>query len=70
MSASDVAGPLNPSARQCIFIFVCTKLRFQSALRRCFGETRLAAINASVDPFIFPYLNHRQSFDVYIFILI
>ena len=70
MSARDVGRPFNPSAHQEIHIFVCTKFQFQATLRRFFGEARLAAINASVNPFIFPYMNYRQSLDVYIFVLL
>ena len=70
MSARDVSGPFNPSAHQEIHIFVCTKLRFQATLRRIFGEARLAAINASVAPFILPAVFYQISLDVYIFVLI
>ena len=45
MSIQDVVGPIIPSARQTIYISVCTKLRFQRTLRNLFGQERLAAIN-------------------------
>ena len=70
MSANDIAGPIRPSAAQKIHIWVCTKLRFQAILRRTFGEQRLAAINASVSPFIFPVIYYRISLDVHIFVLL
>ena len=70
MSARDVSGPFNPSVHQTIHIFVCTKLRFQATLRRIFGEQRLAAINASVNPFILPVVYYQISLDVCIFVLI
>ena len=70
MSANDVFGPIIPSARQSIHIYVCTKLRFQSTLRNLFGPERLAAINASVNPFILPIVYYRISIDVYVFVLI
>ena len=70
MSARDVLGPFIPSARQSIYILVGTKLRFQAYLRRLFGEERLAAINASVAPFILPAVYYGHSYDVYVFILL
>ena len=70
MSARDVSGPFSPSAHQTIHIFVGTKLRFQGTLRRIFGEARLAAINASVAPFILPTVFYQFSLDVYIFVLL
>ena len=70
MSARDIPGPFNPSEHQTIHIFVCTKLRFQATLRRIFGEARLAAIIASVAPFILPTVFYQISLDVYIFVLI
>ena len=70
MSARDVSGPFIPSARQTIYILVGIKLRFQAYLRRLFGEARLAAINASVAPFILLVVYYQHSFDVYIFILL
>ena len=70
MSASDVSGPFNPSAHQTIHIYVGTKLRFQGTLQRIFGEARLAAINASVAPFILPIVFYQFSLDVYIFVLL
>ena len=70
MSARDVSGPFIPAACQTIHILVGTKLRFQAYLRRLFGEERLAAINASVAPFILPTVYYRHSFDVYIYILL
>ena len=69
MSARDISRPFIPSAHQTIYILVGTKLRFQAYLRRLLGEERLAAINASVAPFILPAFYYRYSFDVYIFIL-
>ena len=70
MSARDVSGPSIPSACQNIYIYVGTKLRFQSLLRRYFGEERLAAINASINPFILPLIYYRFSLDVHIFVLL
>ena len=70
MSARDVSGPITPSARQNVYIFVATKIRFQVTLRRVFGEERLAAINASVNPFIFPVIYYSLSLDVFIFVLL
>ena len=70
MSARDISGPFNPSVHQTIHIFVCTKLRFQATLGRIFGEARLAAINASIAPFILPVVYYQISLDVYIFVLI
>ena len=70
MSARDISGPFNPSAHQTIHIFVCTKHCFQATLRRIFGEARLAAINASVAPFILPMIFYQNSLDIYIFVLI
>ena len=70
MSASDVSGPFIPAAHQTIHIFVGTKLRFQAYLRRLFGEARLAAINASLAPFILPVVYYQHSFDVFVFILL
>ena len=66
----DVSGPYNFSAHQAIHIYVGTKLRFQATLRRAFGEARLAAINASVAPFILPAIFYQYLFDVYIFVLL
>ena len=70
MSARDVSRPFNPFAHQTIHIFVCTKLHFQATLRRLFGESRLAAINASIAPFILPVVYYRHSLDVFVFVLI
>ena len=70
MSARDISGPFIPSARQTIYILVGTKLHLQAYLRRLLGEERLAAINASVAPFILPVIYYRYSFNVYIFILL
>ena len=70
MSAQDISGPVDPFLRQEIHIRVSTKLRFQATLRRFFGVERLAAINASVEPFIFPLICYRLSLDVYIFVLL
>ena len=70
MNANDIAGPIRPSAGQKIHIWVCTTLRFQAVLRNTFGEQRLAAINASVSPFIFPVIYYRMSLDVHIFVLL
>ena len=70
MSARDVSGPLNPSAHHAIHIFVCTKLRFQATLRRIFGESRLAAINASIAPFILLVIYYQYSLDMFVFVLI
>ena len=70
MSAQDVIGPIIPSARQTIYISVCTKLRFQRTLRNLFGQERLAAINASVNPFILPLIYYPISLDVHIFVLL
>ena len=70
MSAMNISGPVIPSSRQNIYSLVGTKLRFQAYLRRLLGEERLAAINASVAPFILPAVYYQYSFDVYIFILL
>ena len=70
MSARDVSRPFIPIARQNIHILVGTKLCFQAYLRRLFREERLAAINASIAPFILPAVHYQYSFDVYIFILL
>ena len=70
MSARDISGRFIPSARQNIYILVGTKLRFQAYLRRLLGEEKLAAINASVAPFILPAVYYQYSFDIYIFILL
>ena len=70
MSARDISGPFIPSTHQTIYILVGMKLRFQAYLRRLLGEQRLAAINASVAPFILPAVYYQHSFDVYIFILL
>ena len=70
MSARDISRLFIPSARETIYILVGTKLRFQAYLRRLFGEARLAAINASVAPFILPAVYYQHSFDVFIFILL
>ena len=68
MSAREIVGPFSPSAHQTIHIFVSTKIRFQATLRRIFGEQRLAAINASVNPFVLPLVYYRHSLDVFIFV--
>ena len=70
MNANDIVGPIRPSAGQKIHIWVCTKLHFQVVLRNTFGEQRLAAINASVSPFIFPVIYYRISLYVHIFVLL
>ena len=71
MNTNDITGPIRPSAAQKVHIWVCTKLRFQAVLRNTFGEQRLlAAINASVSPFIFPVIYYRISLDVHIFVLL
>ena len=70
MSANGVAGPIRPLAAQKVYIWVCTKLRFQVTLRNVFGEQRLAEINASVNPFIFPVIYYRILLNVHIFVLL
>ena len=70
MSAREISGPFIPSARQTIYFLVGTKIHVQAYLRRLFGEERLAAINASVAPFILSAVYYRHSFDVYIYILL
>ena len=70
MNANDITGPIRPSAGQKIHIWVCTKLHFQAVVRNPFGEQRLAVINASVSPFIFPVIYYRISLDVQIFVLL
>ena len=70
MNSNAIAGPIRPSAGQKIHIWICTKLCFQVVLRNTFGEQRLAAINASVNPFIFPVIYYRISLDVHIFVLL
>jgi len=70
MSARDISRTLSPFAHQTIHIYVCTKLCFQSILRRYFGEERLTAINASINPFILPLMYYRVSLDVHIFVLL
>lgn len=69
MNHRDIYGPIRPIAQQSIHIIVSTKLRFQNLLRNTPGPHRLAAINASVNPFIFPVIRYNLTFDVYIFIL-
>ena len=70
MSARDILGLFISSARQTIYILVGTKLCFQAYLRRLLGEESLAAINASIAPFILPAVYYQHSFDVYIFIFL
>ena len=70
MSARDASGPFIPSACQTIHILVGTKLRFQAYLRRFFREERLAAINASIAPFILLVVYYEHFLDVFIFVLI
>ena len=69
-SVREIVGPFTPSAHQTIHIFVSTKIRFQATLKRIFGEQRLAAINASVNPFVLPLVCYRHSLDVFIFVLL
>ena len=52
LNQDQITAPLTPIARQDVRIIVSTKFRFQRTILRMFGPTRLAAINASVDPFI------------------
>ena len=56
MSAQDISCLVDTFPRQEIHIRVSTKLCFQATLRRFFGVERLVAINASVEPFIFPLI--------------
>ena len=70
MSANGVPGPTRALAAQKVHIWVCTKFHFQVTLRNVFGEQRLAEINASVNPFIFPVIYYRYSLDVHIFVLL
>lgn len=69
LNQDQITAPLTPIARQDVRIIVSTKFRFQRTILRMFGPTRLAAINASVDPFILPIIRYDISFDVYIFVL-
>lgn len=69
MNQEELHGPLRPITRQAVHIIVSTKLRFQRVIRRIFGPHRLAAVNASVDPFILPIIRYDLSLDVYIFVL-
>ena len=70
MNQEDLYCRLIPLARQDVHIVVSTKLQFQRVFRRLFGPRQIAAINASVNPFILPLIRYDLSFDVYIFILL
>ena len=69
LNQDQFTAPLTPIARQDVRIIVSAKFRFQRTILRMFGPKRLAAINASVDPFILPIIRYDISFDVYIFVL-
>ena len=64
-----LSTPFAPTARQFVHIIISTKLRFQGRIRHLFGEAALAAINASIKPFILPIINYNLAFDIFIFIL-
>lgn len=70
MNQEDLYRRLISYARQEIHIVVGSKLQFQRVIRRMFGPRQVAAINASVNPFILPLIRYDISFDVYIFILL
>lgn len=69
MNQEDITAPFVPIARQSVHIIVSTKFRFQRNILSLFGPQRLAAINASVNPFILPLIKYNISFDIYIFVL-
>ena len=69
MNQEDLYRELIPLARQNIYIVVSTKLQFQRVIRGVLGPRHLAAINASVNPFILPIIRYKLSFDVFIFVL-
>ena len=69
MNQEDLYRELIPLARQNIYIVVSTKLQFQCVIRGVLGPRHLAAINASVNPFILPIIRYNLSFDVFIFVL-
>lgn len=69
MNQEDLYRELIPLARQNIYIVVSTKLQFQRVIRGVLGPRHLAAINASVNPFILPIIRYNLSFDVFIFVL-
>ena len=70
MNQEDLYRELIPLARQNIYIVVSTnKLQFERVIRGVLGPRHLAAINASVNPFILPIIRYNLSFDVFIFVL-
>ena len=69
MNQEDLYRELIPLARQNIYIVVSTKLQFQRVIRGVLGPRHLAAINASVNPFILPIIRYNLSFGVFIFVL-
>ena len=69
MNQEDLYRELIPLARQNIYIVVSTKLQFQRVIRGVLGPRHLAAINASVNPFILPIIRYNLSFNVFIFVL-
>lgn len=70
MNQEDIYRRVESFSRQSIHIIVSSKLQFQRVIRRVVGPSRLAAINASVNPFILPLIRYDLSFDVYIFVLL
>lgn len=71
MNHEEVYAPAEPLSRQNIYIVVSTKLRFQRTLRSMIGSRRLAAINASLDPFFLPMIRQGSTrLDVIIFVLL
>ncbi len=69
MNQEDLYRQLIPLARQNVYIVVSTKLQFQRVIRGVLGSRHLAAINASVNPFILPLIRYNINFDVFIFVL-
>ena len=50
-------------------IILSHKAFFQQRIAHLFGADRLAEVNASPLPFLFPMVHYHMSHDVYIFIL-
>ena len=69
MNHRDLSGPIHPIAQQSIHIIVSTKLQFQNLLCNTLGAHHLAAINASINPFILSMTHYNVNFHVYIFII-
>lgn len=70
MNQEDLYQRFITLARQDVHVIVSAKLQFQRVIRRMFGPTQVATINASVNPFILPLICYDLNFDMYIFIII